>query len=52
MTNVEKSNLNWQILSLHGQIFIRHCPTSRPLDWKCVQFSEETPPHDSVTKIS
>ena len=50
MTKVEKSNLNWQISSLHGQILIRHCPTSWPPDWKYVQFSEDDWPHPSVTE--
>ena len=50
MTKVEKSNLNWQMSSLHGQILIRHCPTSWPPDWKYVQFSEDDWPQPSVTE--
>ena len=47
ITNVEKSNLSWQMFSLQGQILILHWPTSVLSEIKYVQFSDDTPPQVS-----
>ena len=44
MRKVWKSSRSWHMLSLQGHIFNLHCPTSVPLDWKYVQFSDDDSP--------